>query len=201
MIINDTMESRPVYGGLAVDRRAKSHLIVVENGGAGLVLDAFTDARDCLERSIIFYAADVAAAERDVGRFAGLGAPDLRICPTQQDLLERLGVFLRAATMGTRIYVAGSEDFIGAVVAIAARHGVLPEALVCEKLNSHARRVQCVHCKHIVEHVTVSPYRCPGCDQYLLVRDHYSRRIGAFQGVRIDAETPGEVPAAEELRQ
>jgi hypothetical protein len=28
----------------------------------------------------------------------------------------------------------------------------------------------------------------------LLVRDHYSRRIGAFQGVCIDAEVPGELP-------
>jgi hypothetical protein len=28
----------------------------------------------------------------------------------------------------------------------------------------------------------------------LLVRDHYSWRIGAFQGVCIDAENPGEVP-------
>jgi hypothetical protein len=33
----------------------------------------------------------------------------------------------------------------------------------------------------------------------LLVRDHYSRRLGAFQGVCIDAEVPGELPPAEEI--
>jgi len=32
----------------------------------------------------------------------------------------------------------------------------------------------------------------------LLVRDHYSRRIGAFQGVCIDAEQPGTAPEPEE---
>lgn len=35
----------------------------------------------------------------------------------------------------------------------------------------------------------------------LLVRDHYSRRIGTFQGVRIDAEAPGAVPPAQALGQ
>jgi hypothetical protein len=32
----------------------------------------------------------------------------------------------------------------------------------------------------------------------LLVRDHYSRRLAAFQGVCIDAEVPGDVPPVEE---
>jgi hypothetical protein len=31
------------------------------------------------------------------------------------------------------------------------------------------------------------------------VRDHYSRRIGAFQGVNVDAEVPGNVPPTQEL--
>jgi dimethylamine monooxygenase subunit C len=33
----------------------------------------------------------------------------------------------------------------------------------------------------------------------LFVRDHYSRRLGAFQGVCVDAEVPGDVPAVEDL--
>jgi len=31
------------------------------------------------------------------------------------------------------------------------------------------------------------------------VRDHYSRRLAAFQGVCIDAEDPGNVPTSVEL--
>ena len=34
----------------------------------------------------------------------------------------------------------------------------------------------------------------------LFVRDHFSRRLGAFQGVCIDAETPGDVPEPVEIR-
>jgi dimethylamine monooxygenase subunit C len=57
--------------------------------------------------------------------------------------------------------------------------------------------MQCVHCKGITEDVTTNPARCSHCGLMLLVRDHYSRRIGAFQGVCIDAEVPGDVPSME----
>jgi DNA-directed RNA polymerase subunit RPC12/RpoP len=62
-----------------------------------------------------------------------------------------------------------------------------------------ARRVQCVHCKGITEAVTTQPARCSRCGLTLLVRDHYSRRIAAFQGVCIDAEEPGVVPPTEDV--
>ena len=65
--------------------------------------------------------------------------------------------------------------------------------------GSAARRVQCVHCKGITDNVRISPFTCSHCGLSLLVRDHYSRRIGAFQGVCIDAEEPGTVPQPEEL--
>ena len=48
--------------------------------------------------------------------------------------------------------------------------------------------------------MNVDPYTCPGCGRALFVRDHFSRRLGAFQGVCIDAETPGEVPEPVEIR-
>jgi hypothetical protein len=33
---------------------------------------------------------------------------------------------------------------------------------------------------------------------HLFVRDHYSRRLAAFQGVNIDAEDKGQIPPAVE---
>jgi dimethylamine monooxygenase subunit C len=51
-----------------------------------------------------------------------------------------------------------------------------------------------VHCKGITENVATDPFRCGHCGLNLFVRDHYSRRIAAFQGVNIDAEDPGQVP-------
>jgi hypothetical protein len=55
-----------------------------------------------------------------------------------------------------------------------------------------------VHCKGITENVALDPFVCSHCGLSLYVRDHYSRRIAAFQGVNIDAEDPGLVPAAVE---
>ncbi len=54
-------------------------------------------------------------------------------------------------------------------------------------------------CKGFTENVTTSPVRCSHCGLNFCVRDHYSRRLGAFQGVCIDAEVPGEAPAPEEI--
>ena len=55
--------------------------------------------------------------------------------------------------------------------------------------------MQCVHCKGITEDVETDPFVCDHCGLNLFVRDHYSRRLAAYQGVCIDAEDPGNVPA------
>jgi predicted RNA-binding Zn-ribbon protein involved in translation (DUF1610 family) len=59
--------------------------------------------------------------------------------------------------------------------------------------------MQCVHCKGITEDVATDPFQCSHCGLNLFVRDHYSRRLAAYQGVCIDAEDPGNVPAAKGL--
>jgi predicted RNA-binding Zn-ribbon protein involved in translation (DUF1610 family) len=103
------------------------------------------------------------------------------------------------ATMRTRIYVAGTEGFIGQVMRETLDFGVDHKSIRNEHRGSEARRVQCVHCKGITEDVKTSPYQCTHCGLNLLVRDHYSRRLAAFQGVSIEAEEPGTAPAPEEL--
>ena len=82
---------------------------------------------------------------------------------------------------------------------IALEAGIDHAAIETEHRGSLARRVQCVHCKGITDNVTTQPAVCSHCGLTLLVRDHYSRRIGAFQGVCIDAEEPGVIPEAEEI--
>jgi len=49
------------------------------------------------------------------------------------------------------------------------------------------------------EDVRTNIVRCPGCARWLLVRDHYSRRLAAYMGVMADAEAPGELPAIKEV--
>ncbi len=97
--------------------------------------------------------------------------------------------------MGTRVYLAGTEGLIGQAMRLALEAGIDHAAIETEHRGSLKRRVQCVHCKGITEDVTTQPAVCAHCGLHLFVRDHYSRRIAAFQGVCIDAEEPGVLPA------
>jgi hypothetical protein len=65
-------------------------------------------------------------------------------------------------------------------------------------IKSHPR-VRCVHCRGVTENVATQPVVCAHCGLTLFVRDHYSRRIAAFMGVRADAEEPGVIPPFQEL--
>lgn len=194
-------DSRPIYKGLSLDPRAKSHLIVTEDDGASAVLEAFAKQGSVLPRTILLQFSKAGSQDGSSSNLAALGVADYRTTTTREELFAHLDEVLETANMGLRLYVAGSESFIGEVIARAATFGMVPDSVIAERCGSLARRVQCVHCKHVTNDVTASPYECPGCGLHLLVRDHYSRRLAAFQGVRIDAEAPGEVPAAEEIVQ
>ena len=80
------------------------------------------------------------------------------------------------------------------MVQAGAEHFIDPQSIRTEHRGSLMRRVQCVHCKGMIENVTTNPVTCTHCGLLLLVRDHYSRRLAAFQGVCINAEDPDEKP-------
>lgn len=101
--------------------------------------------------------------------------------------------------MGTRLYAAGSESFVGAVMTIAAALGMRSDERQAEHAGTAARRVHCTHCLHMNVDVTTNLVTCAGCGRALLVRDHYSQRLAAFMGVQADAEKPGEIPAVQEV--
>lgn len=186
------IKSRPVYAGLSPDLYAKQNIIVTNADGAAAVADML---RQC----------DAAFAQRSTVLLVGNASPDAEATlskttvwrfPTLQTAIVRLGVVLSTARMGTRIYAAGDEPLLGIVVKTAVEHGVEHNSVRTEHRGSTKRRVQCVHCKGITDDVTTNPVTCAHCGTALLVRDHFSRRIGAFQGVRIDAEAPGDIPAS-----
>ncbi len=61
-------------------------------------------------------------------------------------------------------------------------------SICVERCGPITRRVQCIHCKGMTEDVAEEIVSCMYCGLKLLVRDHFSRRLGAFMGVRVDAE-------------
>lgn len=193
------IKSRPIYAGLKRDDRARRHLVAAEGEGALAVIDAFSGAADALAATTLIYTPGGSAGQGHENALAALQADALHVMPSQDTAMVRLNGFLATAAMGTRLYATGLEGFIGRVIAAGIAHGVDHKSIVTEHRGSLARRVQCVHCKGVTENVTATPFVCAHCGLNLFVRDHYSRRIAAFQGVVVDCEAPGELPAREEL--
>lgn len=194
------IKSRPEYKGLDIDPHAKRHLFVLEGEGAQALIDEVgAKGTDFLAKSEILYLAAGAAPKAYDTKLSALSPDVFWQAPTLQPLIFRLRACLDQARMGMRLSTAGTEGFIGQIMQVAMEYGIDHHSIQTEHRGSMARRVQCVHCKGITDHVTTSPFACSHCGLPLLVRDHYSRRLGAFQGVNIDAEEPGTAPEPEEM--
>ncbi|MFO1203734.1 MAG: dimethylamine monooxygenase subunit DmmA family protein [Tabrizicola sp.] len=190
-----SIRSRPVYSPLE-PRPASLHLIIADGEGADAVLGLLSRAED---RSVMLQAAHVMYAPGPTGTdqtpaLEALGAAQFFRAPTIPALLPRLQRVLSDAHMGTQFYLAGTESLIGQAEREIMNTGFPFASIQKEHRGSTLRRVQCVHCKGITENVATDPFKCSHCGLSLFVRDHYSRRIAAFQGVNIDAEDPGKVP-------
>ncbi len=184
------IKSRPVYTGLDIDVNARRHLFALEGEGVEALYDQVKAVgSEFLKTSDILC----------VGKLPDVKAEDMWSAPTIPVLLNRLRVNLINAKMGLRLYLSGTEGFVGQAMKVALDQGIDFNSIRTEHRGSTARRVQCVHCKGITDDVKTSPYKCSHCGLNLLVRDHYSRRLAAFQGVCIDAEEPGTAPAPVEM--
>lgn len=194
-----SIQSRPVYGTLKA-KPGRSHLMVADAEGAEALIDLANSAPDLMPKAhVIYFPKETGETYRD--RLRALSPAQLYVGPSYGAAVPRLRKTLADAHMGLQIYLAGTEGLIGQAMQEAIAAGYPASAIQTEHRGSVARRVQCVHCKGITEDVNETPFVCAHCGLNLFVRDHYSRRLAAFQGVRVDAEDPGEVPASEGLYQ
>ncbi|WP_421914048.1 dimethylamine monooxygenase subunit DmmA family protein [Mesorhizobium sp.] len=189
--------SRPVYGTLS-PQPGKHHLFVADAEGALAISDmaAGTPAGFFGDAHIIFIPGHDG---RHVATLQALKPAQFYQGHTFASALPRLKQTLANAHMGLRVYLAGTEGLIGQAMQAALEAGIDHTSIQTEHRGSLARRMQCVHCKGITENVTTQPATCAHCGLLLLVRDHYSRRIAAFQGVCVNAEDRSEIPLIEEV--
>ena len=82
---------------------------------------------------------------------------------------------------------------------MAARYGMSSAEIRLYQTGTRARPVFCVHCRAMTRGVRTNLVDCSGCGRTLFVRDHFSRRLGAYMGFQIDAEIPGDKPPVETL--
>ena len=194
-----SIKSRPVYGVLE-PRAGNRHLIIADGEGAGAVIDLVAKSPDPAAMLAVLHIIYVPGPNGtdQAATLQTLGAAQFYRAPTIPAMLPRLARVLLDAHMGTQFYLAGTEGLMGQAEREIMNTGFPHTAIQKEHRGSTVRRVQCVHCKGITENVRTDPFACSHCGLNLYVRDHYSRRIAAFQGVNIDAEDPGLVPAAVE---
>ncbi|MCZ8151399.1 MAG: dimethylamine monooxygenase subunit DmmA family protein [Rhodobacteraceae bacterium] len=199
-VFEKSIRSRPVYGVLQ-PRAGTAHLCVADGEGAGAIRDLFAksgaDAPTMLAKTHIIYVPGANGTD-EFASLEALGAAQCHRSPSFWAAESRLRKVLTDAHMGLQVYLAGTETLIGLAQRDVMEAGLPHDAVQTEHRGSLSRRVQCVHCKGITENVTTDPYVCSHCGLNLFVRDHYSRRLAAFQGVNIDAEEPGNVPPAVE---
>jgi hypothetical protein len=187
------IRSRPTYTVLAPDLAGRFHLLAGQgSGGQALVrlLEAMPDHVDIH----VIYATESRSGKDFSQQLRARCQASLSVLPTQVEAVAAVDKTLSGGVMGTRLYVAGSESFIGSVVQVALRYNMNTDEVQREHCGSSARRVYCIHCSRSNENVTTNIVKCSGCGRHLLVRDHYSRRLAAYMGVMADAEAPGVLP-------
>lgn len=181
--------SRPVYPPLAPQPGAGRHWLVLE----GSAIDAALEAE---------LAATFAPVAPRLQVWC-MGAPPQGLGPvTALADLDALPASLGtpgAPLVSDRLFVQGSEPFVWSVFLAARQLGLAESQIQLAHAGSARRRVWCTHCHGFTEGVSTSTVACAGCGRELLVRDHFSRRHGAFMGVMVDAEVPGERPVREEV--
>lgn len=172
--------------------------MIADAEGAEALLDlAKQDAGLFANAHIIYIPKDT--GDTYVTQLQALKPAQMYVGPSYAASVPRIRRVLSDAHMGLQVYLSGTEGLMGQAQNEALQAGIPQGAIQTEHRGSVARRMQCVHCKGITEDVITDPFVCSHCGLNLFVRDHYSRRLAAFQGVCIDAEDPGNVPKPVEL--
>jgi hypothetical protein len=220
------IKSKPVYAPLQADTRGRYHLMLGMGVGAAPLLRVIAEmgaaAPKGLQNTQVLFVPDAGAAPAEstlpgaapaeatpagaadagtataVERFR-IAVGNVQAFAGTPALLGEFRSTLEKSLMGTRLYVAGPESFIGLVMKIALEFNLNKDEIRAEECGTLARRVYCIHCRATTENVRTNIVRCVECDRWLLVRDHYSRRLAAYMGVMADAEAPGELPPLKEV--
>jgi dimethylamine monooxygenase subunit C len=191
-MMHSDIKSRPAYQLLEPDLAGTGHLLVIEGetvlpGRLDSLAGTFAPVEDKLHTWL-------------VGSHAGAqGLGKVWHLPAIADVVDAFACATRGFGIGDRLYVQGTEPFLWSVATAAGIVGFGTGQVRLHHAGSLRRRVWCTHCHGLTDNVTTNIAACSGCGRHLLVRDHFSRRLGAFMGVMIDAEVPGQIPALEEV--
>lgn len=192
------IRSKPVYTSLLWHEKATAHVVIAEGDGGMAVLKLLQQK---YPTQIVrgFFAKSSGSLKDYADIISSLAPDEFNTFANTNEALKALKNSLADCYMGTRFYVAGSEGFIWKIALELYRFGVQDDDIDKELCGTLARDVYCVHCKAITHNVHHDIASCEGCQRKLFVRDHFSRRLGAYMGLMVDAEQPGILPTINEV--
>ena len=190
------IRSKPIYQTLCWQERALAHVVVAKGAGGMAVLQLFQQMYPQQPVTVFYVRGNDSDYSATLARVVGNG---FQAFDSELDALYTFYRMLSDCRMGTRFYVAGTESFMWSACKLASLHDVQESEITRELCHSLSRPVYCVHCKATMPDVTTNIVSCLHCSRKLFVRDHFSRHLGAYMGLMIDAENPGEIPAIEEI--
>lgn len=191
-----SIKSQPIYHGLDWDSAGIVHLLAAECEDETVALHLLKTLPAAPTRVLHLATPQ---ADRSAWQRLGEAGANVSAQSNANALFAALRLALEHSQMGLRLYLLGSEDFIWTASRIADELGMSSEEIRRHRSGTLARPVYCVHCKAVTHSVRTNIAPCSGCGRMLFVRDHFSRRLGAYMGFQIDAEAPGEIPAIEEV--
>lgn len=164
--------SMPRYPAPVLRAGASRHVVVV----AG--------PPDAAMREFLASLSGVAAERQTVLAFAAATQDDVQVVRLA---LEQA---LAQAEAGAQLYLLGPEALIWSLFNLARSMGLQPEEISLLRAESAARPVYCVHCAGLQQAGPGPETDCPHCGVRLLVREHFSQRLGAYMGVCANAQQP-----------
>ncbi|APJ04857.1 dimethylamine monooxygenase subunit DmmA family protein [Silvanigrella aquatica] len=193
-----SIKSKPIYSLLLWDDKALFHMIIVQGLGGMSVLKMF-QIKFPKNPVIIFYSKKYMNEVDYPKLINNTYCNNILINENDDDLFFAVENMLPEMFMGLRIYVVGSENFIWTVSKIADKYGYDDSNIIKELTNTLARSVYCTHCKLIMNDINTNIIKCFGCNKVLIIREHFSRRLGAYMGVMVNAESAYDFPKVEEI--
>lgn len=193
------IKSRPIYDHLTPSERANRHVIVAQGSGGLAAQRLLETMPEVSGQTELLYSRESFSGKDYSEQLKAYKLKFSRFFDSNTELISELARLLSNAKIGTGLYLAGSETFIGRAMQIASEYDLKRDEILREHCGTLVRRVMCIHCNAYNENVTRRVFKCKSCGEMLIVRDHYSRTWAAFMGVKADAETPGTLPPDEEL--
>jgi hypothetical protein len=124
------------------------------------------------------------------GSFVGELEQPLVLNEENADFTARLRQVLDSATVGIHLYIMGDEAFIWRIHGDARNAGLEDDEIDITRSIAGPRLVYCVHCGLTQACGPEPMLTCVGCEVGLEVREHFSKRLGAYLGVCTNPDQP-----------